>query len=228
MKKFNVYARLFTGRLKTYDAPILAFEDVKVAYIPVPKCANTSIRSALMLSFRGCDSDCIHDFTKNLLVPSSEFFKIPRDDWFVFTVVRDPGNRIHSAWKNKLLERKSIFKPLIRMGITERLSFLDFLKEIKNWPKLALNDHFMSQTAYLKIPIENMNLKIFKFEELDTAWPEIITTLERKTEVRVVPLAHKNKSTTQFHNPFSDSETNLIRDIYEADGVQFGYDLTKN
>jgi len=121
------------GRFEPLDAPVLALEELKVAYIPVPKAANSSVRSALMASIGNEDAELLsvqelHSSTRSMLQPASKFFSKPRADWHVFTVVRNPSSRARSAWQNKLIDPPEIFGPLKRMGIRYRMSFEDFLK----------------------------------------------------------------------------------------------------
>ena len=89
------------GRFTPLDAPVLALEELKVAYIPVPKAANSSVRSALMASIGNENAELlgIHKSARSMLQPASKFFSKPRADWYVFTVVRNPSSRARSAWQ---------------------------------------------------------------------------------------------------------------------------------
>lgn len=215
------------GKRDLTDAPVLAFDEYKVAYLPMPKAANTSIRTALLpylsVEDQGHSKD-IHNRTRSLLEPSSSFFKRANSDWYVFTVVRDPSSRAKSAWRNKLIERDPIFVPLQRMGIKERIEFEPFLRKCSAWPQWALNDHFMPQTMLLDRASKSGLLNVFHFENLSDDWLVIKSELAKRGMTEVADLKKLN-TTAKAADQFTVAELDLLADLYGTDFKELGYDL---
>jgi hypothetical protein len=216
------------GRFRPLDAPILVCEDLRVAYVPVPKAANSSIRIALLqaMGHKVDRTTRIHEVTRPMLVPASRFLARSRDDWFFFTTVRDPTSRAISAWKNKLAEPDEIFGPLRRMGVTSRLDFEQFLEVCAKWPAWALNDHFMPQNLLLSRPLQAPDLKVFHFESLSDDWHMIADALEvRGAAVRpVLGRANASRRDCSRDAPVSQAARRLLGRIYGDDYDTFGYD----
>ncbi|MCA0041904.1 sulfotransferase family 2 domain-containing protein [Celeribacter litoreus] len=206
------------------DVRVFAFEDHKVAYVLLPKAASTSIQTALAPFFgvEAQDGEEISRAMRSVAVKSSEFAKrIDGQDWFIFAVVRDPSNRAFSAYKNKLLEPKKIFRPLQRMGIRSRLGFAEFLEVLLSWPRGGLNDHFMPQTGLLKHVLGCDGLYLARLETFDEDWPKICA--EAKARGLELPdLGWLNK-TAQKPQAFSDVERARLGQLYAEDYDRFGY-----
>ena len=104
----------------------------RVLFLPVPKAGCTTILHILAdlagLSADAFDSSAtaevtpgtaVHDMTRwgeahtlGSLEPDEREAILAADDWFRFTVVRDPGPRLWSAWQSKLLLREPRFTEL--------------------------------------------------------------------------------------------------------------------
>ena len=213
------------GRYRPFDASVLVCERFKTAYFPVPKAANSSIRLALLQAM-GNETQGIgdvHGVTRSMLWTSSRFFSEPRDDWFMFTVVRDPTTRARSAWRNKLIESDPIFPVLKRMGITEKIDFTEFLDVCADWPTWALNDHFMPQSLTLSQPLSHPGVKVFRFETLATDWAEIASTIKERGAETCPELPHKN-STKKPGPATMDARTReLLNRLYDIDYSRFEY-----
>jgi hypothetical protein len=215
------------GRFTPLDAPVLALEELKVAYIPVPKAANSSVRSALMASIGNENAELlgIHKSTRSMLQPASKFFSKPRADWYVFTVVRNPSSRARSAWQNKLIDPPEIFGPLKRMGIRDRLSFEDFLKTCADWPSWALNDHFMPQSLYLSTVLKFSDLSVLHVETLSQDWPKLRDELiARGATSSPLTLGRKNASAAHETPEVSEIARKTLNSLYGKDYDAFDYD----
>jgi hypothetical protein len=218
------------GRFRPLDAPVLVLEELKVAYVPVPKAANSSVRSALMASIGNEVAELLsvqelHNSTQSMLQPTSAFFSRRRADWYVFTVVRNPSTRARSAWQNKLIDPPEVFGPLKRMGIRERLSFDDFLQTCANWPSWALNDHFMPQSLYLSKVLDLPDLDILHVETLSQDWPMLRDKLiARGASSPPSALGHKNASTIDETPETSVGARKTLNAIYGKDYDRFGYE----
>lgn len=214
------------GRFRPLETPVLALDGPQVAYVPVPKAANSSLRTALMTAVGREDAVAagVHRSTRALLRPAPAFFAQDRSEWFVFTVVRDPVARALSAWRNKLIDPDEIFRPLRRMGVTERLSFEDFLGVCLDWPDWALNDHFMPQSLYLSQVLDRPELQVLHVETLAQDWPRVRDALRAGGAHPQETLDRRN---TTGQRPGAEltqrARARLVR-LYGADFDRFGYD----
>ncbi len=112
----------------------VVLEDLRLAYVPVPKGGSTSILGALAelaglglhdrMQSRKLEATrdlTLHDGSlwnsaqrlKERPAPEREWI-LESDEWFRFTVVREPARRIWSAWVSKVLVREPRF--ILRFG----------------------------------------------------------------------------------------------------------------
>lgn len=207
--------------------PVLAIEKYKIAFVPVPKAANTSIRTALMPYFdqsKLAIEGGVHQRTRPIREASQNFFPRIDESWFVFTFVRDPSARARSAWRNKLIEPKQIFKPLRVMGIQQRLNFADFLCACKEWPVWALNDHFIPQSLYLRSAMKTGGLTILRTENIAQDWKVVQAEFVKRGAPDLPDLQFLNSSRNKPAE-FSVAERELLLALYEEDYRMFDYPI---
>ncbi|MEW9837696.1 sulfotransferase family 2 domain-containing protein [Mesorhizobium sp. ZMM04-4] len=212
-----------------FDTWTLLFPQHRIAYVPIPKAANSSIRAELLRligekpemighvqQFDGFDKQQFLN-CRHLLTP----------DWFVFTVVRNPYSRAASAYLDKVVSRELPFNALKSMGIRKSDSFERFLRMIRLWPTAALNDHVMPQARLLSHPLQLPNLRVFRVEALQADWPKIVEGIEKASGVRLQPLERRNRTAaeTPWQSLINDRSASLIRRIYAGDFRQFSYPL---
>jgi hypothetical protein len=139
-------------RVSSTDPWVLVFPEHNVAYIPIPKAANSSVRAAL-LPLIGQDPSTIRNVQKFggfQRVRYSHFAKMRQHNWFVFTVVRNPYSRYASGYLDKVVTRKNaVLRPLRRMGLKKGDSFARYMLLLKAWPQAALNEHVAPQAILL-------------------------------------------------------------------------------
>jgi hypothetical protein len=107
----------------------VVFDDLRLAYVPVPKAASTSILGALFELAGGGRDDRMRsrkpEATRDQTVHDGSLWDprhrlkertaterdwiLESDEWFRFTVVREPARRIWSAWVSKVLVRDPRF-----------------------------------------------------------------------------------------------------------------------
>lgn len=223
---FELRLRRALGRFQPLETPLLALDSPRVAYVPVPKAANSSVRTALMTAVGREDAVAagVHRSTRALLWPAPAFFAQDRSDWFVFTVVRDPVARALSAWRNKLIEPDEIFRPLRRMGVTERLSFEDFCAVCRDWPAWALNDHFMPQSLYLSQVLDRPELQVLHVETLAQDWPRVRDALRTGGAHPQEALGRHNAARQAVDPDLTQEARRLLRQIYKKDFEVLGYE----
>lgn len=224
------HLRQFTPfRLENRDGWVLVFPEYKVAYIPIPKSANSSIRSALLplIGMEAGSVEKIQAFQGFEKMRISRFIKNHyQTDWFVFTAVRNPYSRYVSAYLDKLVTRPEVLRPLRRMGLKKGDSFGKFMKMLSLWPANALNEHFCPQTNILfKLgPVQNMVTTMM--EDLDGSWKDIQDRIETHCGIRPGSLQRRNSTKVSVDwREMYDAPTKLLADTMAAsDFSSFGYE----
>jgi hypothetical protein len=109
----------------------VAFDELRLLYAPVPKAGSTAVLWALAGAAKLTPDDFARsrdpEVTRELTVHDLSIWgrahalryrraeeanrALTRDDWFRFTIVREPVGRIWSAWVSKLLVRDPQFTP---------------------------------------------------------------------------------------------------------------------
>lgn len=224
------HIRQFTrARKNRANTSAILFPEYKIAYIPIPKAANTSIRAEL-LRLLDIEPDSVkkipafEGFTK-LRFSQCEHLLTP--DWFVFTVVRDPYQRIASAYLEKLkLEREKPFQPFAAMGLYNGCSFRRFLYAISLWPRAALNGHVMPQSQLLADALRLPHLHVYKLEHITADWPKAVKEIEARTGKSLRTLGHRNKGTnsTSWQSIYDPMSRKLVSRLYSEDFEAFGYE----
>lgn len=155
------------------------------------------------------------------------------DDFFSFAVVRNPFERIFSAWQSKVflhvpmqigayLETEFLNRE-INSSYDIALSFEGFLEHIKakEWPTF-IDHHWMTQTEVLRFGKIKYS-QISKIEESDELWRDIASHI-MKYGGHMPAMKRANESLLPFSSKFiTKRSAGLIRELYEIDFHNFGY-----
>ena len=108
----------------------IVLEELKLLYVPVPKSAWTSVlwlltelmhlppaRFAHSIKPEVASHMLVHDYAiwaqerRRLrdLSPEVRERALTEDDWFRFTIVREPGGKLWSGWQSKILLREPVY-----------------------------------------------------------------------------------------------------------------------
>ena len=136
----------------------ILFERLPLMYARVPKVANSSVKAAL---------------TRLLEQPPEEGFRTTADVFwqkgthgetsmigavdaiqrrsthFSFSFVRNPFDRLVSAYNNKLIENDSLSTAMQRMGLERHMPFRRFLEVVAVTADVDLDVHLLPQTSML-------------------------------------------------------------------------------
>lgn len=204
-----------------------------VLYFPIPKAANTSIRTALKPCF-GLEDEAIRNIHRD---PRMRLTGIPAalalapDDAMLFTVVRHPADRIRSAYRNKMgwhdpkrpLGLKPRFGHARRLGIPRGASFEEFLSILAQSPSWAIDGHFKPQVDLLTYVLDDPRLEVFKAETVDQHWPQVADRIGARVATAPERDLGRLNVSAPAEAPFSSAEKRLIDLLYARDFDRFGY-----
>lgn len=201
----------------------LLFPAYRVAYIPVPKAACTSIKTALLpLVGEAADTEAkVHRHGNFDVRPFAECRQLMDDGWFVFTVVRHPVERALSAWRNKCGPAGPRMPSRMRkMGFRRGDDLDQFSRTLARWPARSMDEHLMPQSQLLGHAID-WPVRIFKFESLRHDWPLIADEIGRRGGKVPAKLPVRGSTISTAKNPQASMER--LGRIYVEDFARFSY-----
>ncbi|MEM7456660.1 MAG: sulfotransferase family 2 domain-containing protein [Planctomycetota bacterium] len=191
----------------------------KIAYMLLKKCGCTSIVASLK-SIEASDFDPqeyrkLHDSLE--LVPANEL--IDTDDWFVFTIVRDPIRRFLSFYSDKILSGSLNVNKIVRDTASRGYSAnmcLDDAIEVAVSERFVADPHVVPQSRQ----IDSAEIE-FDFIGRFETFNESLQIVARKNDVQIEPL-HLNR---KLFSPvlLNQEQFEALADYYREDQTRFGY-----
>ena len=206
----------------------------RAVYISIPKVASTSIRTALARMLGHKKEECVH-FEVNFPKVAKKDIKLNFPDYFVFTFVRNPWDRLLSCFLDKIDPRKDggtyrngVEYNFWKYGDTfhSSMSFNDFIKATCAIPDEEADIHFGSQYQHF-VDSNGEMLPDFvgRFESLWDDWGMI----RKKLKMPRLKLPHRKKTKHQHYSDYYTSETcELVRKRFEKDINLFKYRFEKS
>ncbi len=191
------------------------FDKYKTIFIHVPKCAGVSVNHTLFGNLAGGHAtlnDYLHVFEPELI-----------ENYFKFTIVRNPWDRLVSAY---FFLKKGGFnkddKDWFERELSQYDSFEQFVTEWVNKENILRYHHFRPQTNYIfdkyrKIPIDFVGF----FENLDDDFDYIANKIG-------VPdhLPKKNAGEhKRYQDYYNDKTMEIVAKVYEEDINVLGYNF---
>ncbi|MGB3512824.1 MAG: tetratricopeptide repeat protein, partial [Microcoleaceae cyanobacterium] len=160
--------------LKLQVFRVLKFEQLGLAYLPIPKCASTTLKYIFYpLKFHQEylePIEKIHQFWYPHTNVCQNLQNL--DNYFKFTIIRDPIKRFLSCYKNLVLHHKSLWLKAVKgkaknAGLKCEPDINYFVENLENYFEIsdAINHHALPQSQYigkdlniydLICPIENL------------------------------------------------------------------------
>lgn len=209
---------------------ICYYEDLKLVYYCIDKCASTSIYEALTDHAK---SEVMIWWDKHCLEPSSEADKqaVTADpEALHFTVIRNPWDRYVSLYC--MLQRQAMLWPPIGKlhgwfaryeesilnCLRAEQPFLALISFIAGQSLDEMDSHWTPQ--YAGLPLEDKRLHIVRFESLQNDLKELLSG----HGVNIFPLPVRNDSGNRRHSLFYCKQSiSLVEQVYREDIKRFGY-----
>ena len=118
--------------------------------------------------------------------------RMRRGTHFCFSFVRNPFDRLVSAYNNKLIELKDVPGPMKSMGLTHSMSFGSFLEVIASTSDDEIDIHLLPQSKILCLNGQLIPDFIGCLETMNKDWSVLQKTLRQEGIPRLGKLPEKN------------------------------------
>jgi len=130
---------------------IIHFPEQKICYFAIPKAGNTTVKrflSPLITGEEPRDHTNIHRELDWNTINHRTYDSLDLTGYLTFTVVRNPWERIFSAYKDKVVRR--LHAPLEKAGLSADASLLDFAEFCASRDDESLDVHLRPQSWFIK------------------------------------------------------------------------------
>ncbi len=193
----------------------------EIAYIRIPKSANTSISYALLVKkYPALKTQRVNDTQINFLADVNLNPVNEADTEQFFTVVRDPFIRLVSVYRDFFENRQPdfLYAGYLFGVLKPDMSFATFVSRVSEIPDRLKDQHFRPQHCFIDAyETTGKSVTIFKLEEP--------AELEQFLQTHEMELPHLNKSTASYS--YADYYTPAVLDrvysMYKTDIMRYGY-----
>jgi dermatan 4-sulfotransferase 1 len=202
------------------------FAEHKFGYVQIPKVASRAIRSAVTAFMsdvapdEAVDKSLEEEFEARYAqhMKHREIAVLARDN-FIFAFVRNPYERIHSCYKNKIEDVRNFGGSNIfeKHGIGLGVTFDEFVRRVSSLPDNKSDRHFRSQAWFLTLEGLLFPSFVGKLENLSEDWD----ILEKR--FGIAPPPKINVSSVKPLPEMSVQTKSLICERYAEDFKLFGY-----
>jgi len=160
----------------------ILFKDLPLLYGRVPKVANSSIKAALSRLLKTAPQEGIRTTSDSFWktgtngetsMLSNHEARMLRGTHFSFSFVRNPFDRLVSAYNNKLLELATIPGRMKAMGLRHSMPFGDFLEVVASTRDDDLDVHLLPQSSILCLNGELIPNFIGHLETMQEDWVKL-------------------------------------------------------
>lgn len=181
----------------------------KLCFMLIPKCANTSIKLAIM-SALGKDPrvnpHAAFDTMRTEDIPA---------DFLTVTVLRNPVSRIQSVWKDKV--RDKVHRGFrVHPEITEGMSLRAFVEAVSRIPDEDAEQHFRSQFWHLYDGSRYVPDVTARVETLKKDWKRIRRAVKIHSGL-VLPSSLPRANTSEGELLWDSYLSSLVNERYATD-----------
>ena len=210
----------------------ILFKDLPLLYGRVPKVANSSIKAALCRLLKAAPPKGIRTTSDSFWktgtnsetsMISNHEARMLRGTHFSFSFVRNPFDRLVSAYNNKLLELSTIPGRMKAMGLRHSMPFGDFLEVVAATRDEYLDVHLLPQSSILCLNGQLIPNFIGHLETMQDDWVNLQQELSREGLPKLGRLPQKNVRRNSDHHdiPHYFQDPKFVRLVSE----RYGNDL---
>ncbi|MBT4870433.1 MAG: sulfotransferase family 2 domain-containing protein [Candidatus Diapherotrites archaeon] len=206
---------------KHFWRPLLVDDKHKFVYVPISKNACTSIKNW----YAKLQGDKEYTFEKSAdfhTKQGTKYNKIFYENYFKFAIVRNPWERLLSAYKFKFLKKKDSPVPKINKKINgnekKTISFEQFVKYVCHSKDKQCDVHWQPQVNFLDdIKIDYLG----RMETLEKDLKEISKKIGVKIEIGKLNASNKY----DLNDHYTPLLAKKVEERYKKDIKEFGYSL---
>lgn len=185
------------------DRHVIWLPEHRLAYLRVPKAANSSIRAALARRFAlpriegmSAANDRywvqLDNSHARIMTPGTFQHSAGTRDAWIFSFVRHPVARLYSCWNNKLIENEELTRGFVDMGLVRGMDFADFVARVAELPDECCDIHVRSQASILLHNGRLMPDFVGRVEHTDTDWEHVRYEVQMRCGRDLGELPQKN------------------------------------
>ena len=232
-------------KLKYFQGRHFALHEYQAIYFEVPKAACSSIimKCADLINLN-IDKESIHSQNNKNKIPkiNQELLHSEYNNYYKFTFVRNPWDRLVSCYKDKIREDENFNAPTFKNGIHAAflkygifkagMNFTDFVSAVCEIPDEQADAHILSQHQFL---INNQGVVFMDFIGRFETLQDDFNLVCNKLNISDNNLPHKNRSNSKLQNnqrnKYSDYYCKYTRKLvakrYDKDINLFDYEFTE-
>jgi len=201
-----------------------------LVYFPVPKAASTSIKT-MIAGWEGLAPGDVHqaEFAR---VRASRLREVPGA--FAFTVVRNPWDRLHSCFQDKVVDGAArwgeVHDGLLRYNALTRrrlfwaeMTFEQFVRTVARIPDALADEHLRNQVRLVgpwgKPPVVD---RWVDFDRVDDELPALLAS--RGVDTAALPHLRAH-STGDYRDAYSPATRELAARRYRRDIEHFAFEF---
>ena len=204
----------------------IRFRDLPLLYGRVPKVANSSIKATLYRLLK-------QEPEQGMRTTSDAFWskgthgetsmvdnyaaRMCRGTHFSFSFVRNPFDRLVSAYNNKILELEEVPGPMLAMGLSHGMGFSTFLECIVGTMDVDLDVHLLPQSSILCLDGQLIPNFIGRLETMESDWQRLEARLKQERLPALGNLPEKNRRRGVDHSDVSSyfEDSGLVQLVVE-------------
>ena len=214
------------------DRHFIRFRDLPLLYGRVPKVANSSIKAALCRLLSTPPQEGVRTTSDGFWrtgtqgetsMLSNHEARMCRGTHFSFSFVRNPFDRLVSAYNNKILELDEVPGPMQKMGLTHAMPFNDFLDVVADTSDEALDVHLLPQSSILCLDQQLIPSFVGRMETMTEDWKRLKHQLRREGLPNPGNLPQKNVRRGDNHRdvPIYFNDPGLVRIAMQRYSLDF-------
>jgi len=193
----------------------------KLAFMLIPKCANTSIKYAILDALGINTKENIHN--PKLFKYADRCFIKSKKDWLKIAIVRNPYDRLLSCWRSKIWEPRRLHSGFTKYKVFyHKMPFEKFIDRVIELPDCIADQHFRMQSLELLSGGKLVPNLIGRMENLDNDWSKIQNAVFEHCKLKL-PVLKLINATDKNNNPYTRELKMRVYDKYATDFIEFGY-----